>query len=126
MPSEYLTRSPEYERLAAELEAVRTTRDDFHRELRDLQHEVAKACQASGTMLTDLQPEAMSIVLTVCKLHPILAEESRELAKWKKAFPPVEPDVARRMVCDRAVAEYKRDRDLTRAGTRPIAKPEDS
>jgi hypothetical protein len=107
MPSEYLTRSPEYERLAAELEAVRTTRDDFHRQLRDLQHEVAKACQAS-------------------KLHPILAEESRELAKWKKAFPPVEPDVARRMVCDRAVAEYKRDRDLTRAGTRPIAKPEDS
>jgi hypothetical protein len=41
--------------ILAELAEAQKCRGAFHRELRDLQHEVAQACQASGTMLTDLQ-----------------------------------------------------------------------
>lgn len=37
-----------------------------------------------------------------------LAAEVRELRKFKSAFPPVDDgEIARRMVCDRAVAEWK-------------------
>ena len=63
----------------AELAEAKKYEAAFHRELRDLQHEVAKACQASGTMLTDLQPEAMTIVLEICRAWPEAQQDSERL-----------------------------------------------
>ena len=69
----------------AEAGRLRENYTAFLRELLDLQHEVAKACQASGTMLTDLQPEAMTIVAEVCRVHLALAEDEARL-DWADAL----------------------------------------
>ena len=65
----------EVERLRAENERLPGLEAD-RRALDELRSDVAHACQSSGTMLTDMQPEAMDAVMHVCQAHRGLADET--------------------------------------------------
>jgi hypothetical protein len=77
-----------------ELAEEKGYREAFQRELAELRQDVAEACQASGVMLTALQPEAMTIVSSVCGRHGALCERADKaeealwrIEQWSQAYP---------------------------------------
>ena len=68
-------------------------------------------CLYEGKHFEAHRSDNIELTVALRNALPALLAEIERLQKFKNAFPPVDDgEVARRMVCDRAIAEYEMDK----------------